>query len=104
MQEAAALNSEVALLPEFMHWDERRRAVMIPAVLMQTRQQAACVVSSKLVAVLEQLDTPSRAVCLAAIHRHYDRIVAAAALRFARDGLDPGAELRITVADVAATE
>ena len=28
MHETAALNSEVALLPEFMHWDERRKVVI----------------------------------------------------------------------------
>ena len=104
MPEAAALNSEVALLPEFMHWNERRKVVIVPAVLTQKRQQAVCVVSSEIVGALERLDTPGRAVCLAAIHRHYNRIVAAAALRFERDGLDPCAELRITVADLAATE
>jgi hypothetical protein len=87
-----------------MHWDERRKVVIVPAILTQKRQQAACVVSSEVVETLEHLNAPGRALCLAAIHRHYNRIAAAAALRFERDGLDPGAELRITVADVAATE
>jgi hypothetical protein len=96
--------SEVALLPEFMEWSERRKAVIVPAILTQKRQQAACVVSSEVVGTLEHLNAPGRALCLAAIHRHYDRIVAAASLRIERDGLDPGAELRITAADVAATE
>jgi hypothetical protein len=98
------LNSEVALLPEFMYLNERRKVVIVPAVLTQTRLQAACVVSSEVVGTLERLNAPGRALCLASIHRHYNRIAAAAALRFERDGLDPGAELRITVADVAATE
>jgi hypothetical protein len=91
---------EVGLIPELARWDARRKAVVVPSVLLRSRQQIECVISQAALATLG-IDAEDRAACLKSVGQHCNRIGAAAAGRLLRHGLDPGGELRFLAEDFA---